>query len=66
VLGPGDSLLPGKVKVGSVAPGAERAVAVEAEVAGPVSGTYLIAVIDPDKDIEDLDRSDNTVATPIP
>ena len=66
VLYGGDSLVPAKLKVGSVAPDAERAVAVEAEVAGPVGGMYLIALIDPDKSLEDLDRTDNTVAALIP
>jgi hypothetical protein len=33
---------------------------------GSVSGLHLIAVLDPDKDLEDLDRSDNTVAALIP
>ena len=66
VLDPGDTRLPSKLKVRGLAPGAERAVAVSVEVASAVSGLYLIAVIDPDKSIDDLDRSDNTVATQIP
>jgi hypothetical protein len=66
VLDGGDTLLPGKFKAGGVAPGDLRDVAIEVEVMGSVSGLYLIAVLDPNKDLEDLDRSDNTVAAQIP
>lgn len=62
----GDTLVPAKLKVGGIAPGGARAVAVEASAAGPLSGRYWIAVIDPGKDLPDLDRLDNTVAAPIP
>jgi hypothetical protein len=65
-LDPGDTRLPARLKVGGLAPGAERAVRVAVEVAGAVSGLYLIAVIDPEKSLDDLDRSDNTVAAQIP
>jgi hypothetical protein len=66
VLDGGDTLLPGKFKAGGVAAGDLHEVAIEVEVMGSVSGLYLIAVLDPDKDLEDLDRSDNTVAALIP
>jgi hypothetical protein len=66
VLDGGDTPIVGKFKVGGVAPGESRAVAIEAELAGPVGGQYLIAVVDPDKDLEDLDRGDNTAAALIP
>ena len=66
VLDPGDTRLPARLKLRGLAPGAERAVAVSVEAASARSGLYLIAVIDPDNELDDLDRSDNTVAARIP
>ena len=65
-LDPADTRLPAKLEVRGLAPGAERVVRVAVEAAGAVSGLYLIAVIDPNKNLDDLDRSDNTVAAQIP
>jgi hypothetical protein len=62
----GDQPIEAKLGVGSVRPGASRAVVVEMPSFGFGSGDYLIAVIDPDKQLDDLDRSDNTVAALVP
>jgi hypothetical protein len=62
----GDLPIEAKLKVGSVKPGAARSVEIEVPTFAFASGDYLIAVIDPEKSLDDLDRSDNTVAAQIP
>jgi hypothetical protein len=62
----GDLPIPAQLKLGSVKPGAARRVEIEVPTFAFASGDYLIAVIDPEKSLDDLDRSDNTVAAQIP
>lgn len=62
----GDLPIPAQLEVGSVKPGAARSVEIEVPTFAFASGDYLIAVIDPEKSLDDLDRSDNTLAAQIP
>jgi hypothetical protein len=66
VLDAGDVFLGPKPRLRSLAPGAASELSIEVELAGDPSGEYLIAVIDPERKLDDLDRRDNTLAAPIP
>jgi hypothetical protein len=62
VLDAGDTLVGLKRPVGGLAPGASKSAKVTLQVAQPVAGMRLLAVIDPDEQLEDRDRS-NDVAS---
>jgi hypothetical protein len=66
VLDQGDEVLPFARRTGSVKPGVEKTLRVKFQHSGVVSGRYLIAVIDPEKARDDLDRPNNTIVVQLP
>ena len=62
VLDDGDTLLPLIRKTGGLKPDAEKVLSLEFQLQETALGKYLIAVIDPDKILDDLDRPNNTIA----
>ena len=62
VLDSGDTLVAAKRPVGGLASGASKSAKVSLQVAPPVDGMHLIAVIDPDEQLEDRDRSNDVTA----
>jgi hypothetical protein len=58
----GDVPLTSHKSTGGLAPGKSKNIAISFTVPGSLAGLHLIAVIDPDARLEDLDRPNNTIA----
>ncbi len=65
VLDPGDVPVAVHKSTGGVAPGSTKTVKLSFERTGSLAGLYLIAVLDPQGRIDDLDRSNDTIAGPL-